>query len=48
MTPPKPKAGTESKGRKKKESQPTQVNPNGVRVKVIGADGKVRWIWQPK
>lgn len=35
-----------SKGRVKKNKQPTQVNPKGRRVKVLGANGKFRWEWQ--
>lgn len=49
--PPKirPTIGTESKGRKKKNKQPTQVHPSGmVMHKVLGANGKVRWEWMPK
>lgn len=36
----------DAKGRKKKNPQPTQ-RPPMQRVKVIGRDGKVRWVWQP-
>lgn len=46
--PPKKKTpattgGTEKK--KKKQKQPTQRTPQ-QRVKIIGADGKVRWEWR--
>lgn len=41
-----PKSGGNSKGRVKKNKQPTQVNPKGRRVKVLGANGKFRWEWQ--
>lgn len=48
MPPPKkkPATGAESSKKKKKTKQPTQVNPKGVRVKVLGANGKIRWEWQ--
>ncbi|WP_177204461.1 hypothetical protein [Streptomyces sp. CC53] len=46
MTPPKPKKPAEGEGRKKKKKGPTQVSPM-QRVKVIGADGKVRFVWRP-
>lgn len=42
----KPTTGTSSSGKKKKQKQPTQTNPNGTRIKVIGADGKTRWEWR--
>lgn len=44
----KPSGAEKTGGKKKKQSQPTQVNPKGQRVKVIGRDGKVRWEWQKK
>jgi hypothetical protein len=40
--PPKPAV---TKARSKKNKQPTQVNPNGIRHKVLCADGKIRWKW---
>lgn len=38
-------SGKGGSSRKKKNSQPTQRTPQ-QRVKVIGADGKVSWIWR--
>ncbi|MFF8831306.1 hypothetical protein [Streptomyces sp. NPDC015131] len=43
--PKKPEAG-KGEGRKRKTKQPTQ-RPPMQRIKVIGADGKVRWDWRP-
>lgn len=48
MTPPKPKqpASSSSSGKKKKQKQPTQ-RPPMQRIKIVGADGKIRWEWRP-
>lgn len=40
------KKGSSSKGRTKKNKQPTQRNPKGIRVMILGANGKIRWGWQ--
>ncbi|MFE6222966.1 hypothetical protein [Streptomyces sp. NPDC057854] len=45
MAPPSPGKQPAS-ARRKKNSQPTQRSPQ-QRVKVVGADGKVTWIWRP-
>lgn len=41
-----PSKGSEKERRKKKGKQPTQHNPKGTRVKILGANGKFRWDWQ--
>jgi hypothetical protein len=43
-----PKKGQAEKAdvKKKAAKEPTQVNPKGVRHKVLGANGKVRWEWK--
>lgn len=46
--PPKGKQAAKaapSKGRVKKNKQPTQVNPKGIRHMHLCADGKIRWSW---
>ncbi len=42
---PQPAASTTKANRRKKGKQPTQRTPQ-QRVKVVGADGKVRWEWR--
>lgn len=51
MTPKTPKGkpvgkGGASKSRVKRNKQPTQRNPKGIRVMILGANGKIRWGWQ--
>lgn len=46
--PPKkkiPPSTSQSKGRSKKNKQPTQKPPM-QRIKILGADGKIRWEWR--
>ena len=45
MPPKAKKDAAPSKGRTKKNKQPTQHNPKGRRMKVLGANGKIRWEW---